>query len=239
MDNFLTLDEYKNIIKKANRVIMVKDAINTTDGLILRHDVDESLDFAYELYKLEKEIGVKSTYYILLTSDLYNPFSFKNKKIIREMHQNGFEIGLHFDPIAYSNQKNDFLLQKFMDEIEIFEKYLEIKLYSYSMHQPSVTGTYIDYPKLINAYGSPIFDKNRYISDSSFSFRGKNIEEYIEKSKNQLIQLLIHPDHLFCDGKKDYGVCFSKLLNNYINAIDSTYQENRLYQTQRGEFNLP
>ena len=39
--------------------------------LILRHDIDMSLEAALPIAEIEKNIGVKATYFILLRSDLY------------------------------------------------------------------------------------------------------------------------------------------------------------------------
>jgi hypothetical protein len=229
---FIDIYKYIELVKKAQNIICVKDYKKHNRGLILRHDVDESLDFAYELYQIEKENKVKSTFYILLTSDLYNPFSLKNRTRLKEMVESGFEIGLHFDPMAYSNNQ---MLKNFKQEMEMFEKYLNIKLYSYSMHNPSITGEYIKYPNLIDAYSSDIFNNECYISDSTFSFRGKDLKEYIEKSNNQLIQLLIHADHLMSEGEISYRKPIEKMLKNYLKKIDDTYFVNSIYQKEREE----
>lgn len=76
---FINLEKYIEILKRADTTICVKDYKRHNRGLILRHDIDESIDFAYELYLAEKANGIKSTFYVLLTSDLYNPFSLKNR----------------------------------------------------------------------------------------------------------------------------------------------------------------
>ena len=229
---FIDVEKYIEILKNADKTLCVKDYKKHKKGLIVRHDIDESVEFAYELYKAEKANGIKSTFYVLLTSDLYNPFSAQNKKRFKEMVESGFEIGLHFDPMAY--EEGD-LTKNFEKEIEAFEKFLGLKLYSYSMHNPSITGEYLKYPKLIDAYNSDIFNDNCYISDSTFSFRGKDLKEYVEKSNKELIQLLIHADHLFSDGEISYKKPIEQMLKSYLNKIDDTYKVNRVYQTEQDE----
>ena len=49
-------------------VLRIMDTKDKSRGLILRHDVDESIDFAYTLFQAENNIGIKSTFHILLTS---------------------------------------------------------------------------------------------------------------------------------------------------------------------------
>jgi len=227
---FITIKEYIDIVKKAKKTLCVKDYKRHKRGLIVRHDIDESIDFAYELYQAEKENRIRSTFYVLLSSDLYNPFSAKNKQRLQEMVANGFEVGLHFDPMAY---KSGDLLENFIKEIKLFEEFLEIELHSYSMHNPSITGEYIKYPQLIDAYNSDIFNDNCYISDSSFSFRGKDIYEYVAKSNQELIQLLIHADHLFSDGAISYQKPITKMLKEYLKKIDEMYAVNPIYQKEQ------
>jgi len=64
--------------------------------LLLRHDVDLSLDDALTMAGIEAELGVKSTYCILLSSPLYNPFDPEQAAKIREIDALGHDIGLHF-----------------------------------------------------------------------------------------------------------------------------------------------
>ena len=71
--------------------------------LILRHDVDFSLDYALKLAKKEAKNEIKSTYFILLHGEYYNPFDKKNTKIIKEISNLGHEIGLHYDTDFFQN----------------------------------------------------------------------------------------------------------------------------------------
>lgn len=49
---------------------------------ILRHDIDNSPEKALQLAKLEKKLSVRSTYFVLLTSDFYNVFSKHTRRCI-------------------------------------------------------------------------------------------------------------------------------------------------------------
>ena len=61
---------------------------------------------AYEFSRIEERNQIVSTYYILMTSDLYNPISMTSQKLIKRMSEEGFEIGLHFDPTVYGEISN-------------------------------------------------------------------------------------------------------------------------------------
>lgn len=70
--------------------------------VILRHDVDNDPEKALELAKYENAVGVKSTFFVLLTSPFYNVFSYETNKIIRKIASLGHDIGLHFDELNYT-----------------------------------------------------------------------------------------------------------------------------------------
>ena len=72
--------------------------------VILRHDIDNSLPQALRLAEIEAEEGVKSTWFVLLRTDFYNPASAASQRILRRLGELGHEIGLHFDEMAYASE---------------------------------------------------------------------------------------------------------------------------------------
>ena len=42
--------------------------------VIMRHDIDNSIDKSLELARLEHSLGITSTYFVLVTSPFYNVF---------------------------------------------------------------------------------------------------------------------------------------------------------------------
>lgn len=235
---YFTLNYYKHLFSKHPIILQVMDYQKHKTGLILRHDVDLSLDIAYEFSRIEKKNSIVSTYYILITSDLYNPFSASNKEKIKTMLDEGFEIGLHFDPLAYGNIPEKELEKKFYDEIEIFESVFNFKIKSYSHHNPSIHGQYPNYEGVINAYNTDIFSDECYISDSMFSFRCKDPGEFIEKSKHQLVQFLTHPVHYFSNAILSYENPINFIINNYYMKIDEIMQVNKVYSRQKNNYNI-
>ena len=57
----------------------------STGSLIVRHDVDMSLQTAASFAAFEESISVRSTYFILMTSELYNPATTSGRRAIREI----------------------------------------------------------------------------------------------------------------------------------------------------------
>ena len=68
--------------------------------VILRHDIDNSLEQAVNLAQVEAEAGVASTYFVLLRTDFYNIASSAGLRAVRRIQSLGHEIGLHFDETA-------------------------------------------------------------------------------------------------------------------------------------------
>lgn len=70
---------------------------DTGAGIILRHDVDDCMEKSYRCSKIQDDIGVKATYFILDTKPYFkNPETFA---MLREMQSNGHEIGWHNDAL--------------------------------------------------------------------------------------------------------------------------------------------
>lgn len=74
---------------------------NFNKAVILRHDVDFSLEKALEMAEIEKKEEVQSTYFILLSTNFYNIFSKESCDIIKKIQSLGHNIGLHFDEKKY------------------------------------------------------------------------------------------------------------------------------------------
>ncbi len=66
-------------------------------GIILRHDIDGNMEKSYRLSKMQDEIGVKATYFVLDTKPYFKrPETFE---MLRDMQANGHEIGWHNDAL--------------------------------------------------------------------------------------------------------------------------------------------
>ena len=161
----------------------------TKKKILLRHDIDFSIENAYLMAKKEKAMGVKATYFFMISNNFYNIFSFHNKNLVLKIKKLGHKISLHFDPTVY---KSINIGAK--KEIKVFENLFNVKLDIISIHRPrdflinnnrSLAGRAHTYQDK--------FIKNKiiYISDSG----GKNIVKKVKKLilNEKPIQLLIHP----------------------------------------------
>ncbi|KJZ82822.1 Flagellar hook-associated protein FlgK [Clostridium sp. IBUN13A] len=235
MENIFTYNSYKKILIKMKEIgdIITFDMYNNKcqNGFILRHDVDFDLEKAYDMFKLENELNVKSTYFVLVTSDLYNVNSKRNRKILIEMCQNGFEVGLHFDPVVYGDITLEELETNAKKEIDIIESIIDKKVESISLHNPSIHNMYPQFKGYKNAYSSKFFNSELYISDSCKNFRGKELIKFIEKANQNLLQVVFHPIH-FDQHESSYLDSFSTIIEKRINDFDKLMYVNKTYQNE-------
>ncbi|EES62917.1 polysaccharide deacetylase family protein [Fusobacterium varium] len=193
-----TYKAYKGMIEKLlDKNYEISDYKNYKEKkkvVILRHDIDTSLEKALRIAEIEKELNVYSTYFILLSTDFYNINSEKSLKIVKEIKRLGGKIGLHFDEKKYKiNDQEDYI--KYVNyELDILSSILNEKIDIVSMHRPSKEFLEMDLeiPNVINSYQKVFFNKFKYISDSRMNWR-ENVEEIIEKNQYKALHILIHP----------------------------------------------
>lgn len=121
-----TFEAYKHLIKSLSETGYTITGYDNYEGYekvaILRHDIDMDIHKALEMARLEFELGVRSTYYVLLSSDLYNALSKNSIAYLKEILSLGHSVGLHFDEKKY--EATDNLVEKIEQEIDILEIYL-------------------------------------------------------------------------------------------------------------------
>lgn len=139
--------------------------------------------------------GVKSTYFVLLTSDFYNVFSGTSKKGLEKIRSLGHEIGLHFDEMQYENGNGDldFICEKIQWEAKLLGEAAGCPVQTVSMHRPSKRTLDSDFliPGLINSYGSIYLKEFKYLSDSRRRWR-EPVEEIIESEQYERLHILTH-----------------------------------------------
>jgi len=159
--------------------------------IILRHDVDFSIDKSLELAQLEKEHGISSTYFILLQSQYYNALSEYNLKKIKKFLEFGHEIGLHYDlsPVKSNDQALDMIIK----ETELLGNLIDFKITSISPHNVSLTSKKIIFDNLnfIDATDPKILNSVKYISDSVQNWRSNCMCNHIDNESRLII--LTHP----------------------------------------------
>ena len=164
-----TYSAYKNLIHLLQtggyRVCSYHNWQDTARCVILRHDIDSSLGQAMALARVERELGVSSTYFVLLTSDFYNPASKGSVEKLRSIQH----------------------------ERDILASILETPVTTVSMHRPSQATLESDLqiPGMINSYGQTFFHDFKYLSDSRRRWR-EPVEEIIRSGTYDRLHILTH-----------------------------------------------
>lgn len=184
---------------KAEAAVMALRDWHGQPGLILRHDVDLDLELAYRVATLESELGVGASFFVLTTSDWYNPFSRDNRRLLRAMAEQGFEIGLHFDPQAHEDGSQNALRLRVGQEADALGQVVGRPVTSVSLHNPSVGGFDVPLDGFQSAYDRRIFSPSNYLSDSRMRF-SCDPADFVARAGAETVQLLLHPMHYSADG---------------------------------------
>jgi hypothetical protein len=88
--------EILRLIRESGRQATYEEALHRDEFIIMRHDVEYSVDRAFELSKVEESMDFRSTFFFQWTNNSYNILSRRNRDILTEMHERGQHIGLHF-----------------------------------------------------------------------------------------------------------------------------------------------
>ncbi len=172
------------------------NCVDVNKPVILRHDIDYSLEKALKLAKLEYELRVSSTYFVMLTTKFYNLMSRDNLKIVDKIKEYGHDIGLHFDEVNYPEYYYDThggVRDVIFQEARLFKQITGIDVKSVSMHRPSQKTLNSDYDlsPMMNSYSKYFFDEFKYISDSRRRWR-EDIEGIINAGEYNKLHILTH-----------------------------------------------
>jgi len=230
---------YKQIIrdiKATGKAMSYADAIGKDEFVIMRHDIEFSIERAYNLSLVESKEDFTSTYFVQITNNSYNAFSKKAADMLKDMSARGHIIGLHY----HLNGQLDPVLVRdgVRDQLRIMSEMLGLDVNSYSFHRPMKEVYYynISIPYTINAYSKEFFTFSenvkeddeldvKYIADSKHRWN-YGFPDYETLMKYKKIQLLIHP---FSWTKEGYDNC-----GNFMALIDE--KQNELIDTLNDEF---
>lgn len=192
-----TYDAYRELLKLIENSVYHytehNDYGRNEYEIFLRHDVDISLEKALQMAELEAELNVRSTYFILLRTDFYNPASSGSMDKIRGIVNLGHQIGLHFDEVFYGREETD-MADAVKREADLLSGICEVPITMVSMHRPSRQTLEADLkiPGMINTYGKRFFQEIKYVSDSRRNWK-EPVEELIKNGEYPKLQILVHP----------------------------------------------
>lgn len=169
--------------------------------VIFRHDIDNSLEKAIQLARLEHENNITSTYFVLLSTNFYNIFSKESNELLKEMMAMGHHIGLHFDEKRYEISSVKDLEYWIEWESNILGAAIGKEVKTVSMHRPSkwILENDIEFKGLVNSYSKKFLSDFKYLSDSRMHWR----EDVLNIVKGEQYNRLHILTHAFWYSEKD------------------------------------
>lgn len=182
--------------------------------VIMRHDIDNSVERAAKLAQVEHEEGIRSTYFVLLKTDFYNPASKRVNDSLHAIKDMGHEIGLHFDETVYQGCSEEVLKEKIREEADILSAICGFPIRSFSMHRPNkvTLEKSLEIPGLVNSYGEEFFRNFKYLSDSRRNWR-EPVLDVIQSGEYNRLHILTHA---FWYGEKEESI--QEAVKGYILA---------------------
>lgn len=212
------------------RPIFFDQVTGSAGELIVRHDVDFDVKLAHDMSLAEDALGVKATYFFLMRSDSYNPFSRANAEYIRSIHARGHRVSIHFDPTHYENVE-----QGFLEEKTLFEAYFGVPITVMSVHRPNDFLKNCDAPLcgVEHTYQNKYFKDIKYVSDSQGLFRFGHPFETEEWKQTKAIHLLIHPLWWMFPNAKDNVDLLDRFVAERTNRFQTHVADNCIPYRQR------
>jgi peptidoglycan/xylan/chitin deacetylase (PgdA/CDA1 family) len=243
---------YRDLLRAALQagysVLPMREAVHATERrvLLLRHDVDFSLEYAVEMAKAEQQLGIRSTYFLIPYNDYYNPQAPGGRRLVEQIAALGHEVGLHWDSSTYPQDAN-VLRDHFTRDLATLRNIVGQPVVSASQHFPVDTRQFNVEALVPNeAYSETIRMRFTYVSDSAMKWRGVTPRDLIEQGVE--IQFLAHPIWWFAAGAtreeklraipRDCQQRVAALCEDFIEYMNGALADRRRYdsrfRSQRG-----
>ena len=172
-----TLDHYRDLLRAARAGgyrFSHFDHPPRRGDLLLRHDVDLSLDAALRMAALEAEEGASATYLLMTESVFYNLASTEGVGAAARLRELGHRVGLHaVYPTATLDERFDPVV---------------------AWHNPDPEYMTAPIPGAVNVMQEGYFDPPTYRSDSNQRWRSGCPHEELRGGGFPWLQLLTHPE---------------------------------------------
>lgn len=169
-------------------------AVADEPACLLRHDVDGDLGAAVVIAELEVALGIRSTFFLMLRSPLYNLLGRANVRLAQRLPHLGHWVGLHYDNGFRPDERpaEEWVRR----ETRILEELLDAPVRAFSFHQPPAD--VFERPPLrveglVNVYDREALRGYEYVSDSNMIWRSPPPIERFRRRDFRRLQILLHP----------------------------------------------
>lgn len=221
MNEKFTEDEYRNLMEAFLRsgysFELFDGKYSAQKTVYLRHDIDFSVEFAYEAAAIDRSMGISSTFFFLPNSELYNLYSKRNFDLINGIIEMGHDVCLHVD-------------LEFLSRLETVSAcfkmyYPHAKTNVISFHQPGRIPSNYCLPKgVIDVYSSQFFSEIEYASDSGGEWKYESPLRRLAFERKSSFQLLTHPIWWIVPGANQNHVIHRLVDEIHNNAMQALSQ---------------
>ena len=221
----LSLDAYRTLIRSALDAGFKPAGFGREPWrgrtLMLRHDVDYSLDLAVALAQVNAKLDVSGTFFVLARAHSYNPRSRKSLERLAELHALGQKLGVHV-----AGGEEDIAA-----DFESLASHLPVeKVFSWHNPTPAVMDASRDrevVAGLTNVYSKRFLEDALYRSDSNFD---RSFEQLVTAfaSGADAVHMLIHPINWVAGGDSMLDV-FEHAWPYLIREAELEARTNRVY----------
>ena len=159
--------------------------------VLMRHDVEFSLDAALTMARADHDAGVRSTFFVQIGSD-YNLFEADGAEAVEEVLDLGHVLGFLYylgqleraggEPVALAGRA-----------INLIEDFFDTRIRAASPHMPMRSGRTLRIPGVVDAYDPLYFEQIKYLSDSTQVWREGVVTSLLDRYDQ--VQLLTHEYH--------------------------------------------
>ena len=148
--------------------------------VIMRHDVDLSLEAALALAEVEAEEDAWSTWFLMTRSSFYNLASADGERTIARLRELGHRVGHH---AVYPH-------------VDLDDRFDPVVAW----HNPDPEYMNLPVAGAVNVMQPPWFDREHYRSDSNRHWRSGCPHDALARGELDWVQVLTHPEIWIYDG---------------------------------------
>lgn len=174
--------------------------------IIMRHDVDYTVNGVLELATIEHEMGVSASYLFRVHAHEYNIFTPHVYVLIQHLRGLGHDIGLHLEASAIGRALGQPAAEILRKEKALLELVFDASVVTASEHRDISHDIHHTQPFRLShdvyafgfryyAMADAYIKQMKYLSDSNGFWREGDLIQHLEK--HERFQVLIHPDWWF------------------------------------------
>ena len=231
-----SLESYRSIIRQAltsgyEFLPFALEARPKPGSIYLRHDVDYSLPLALELARVNAEMKVAGTFFVLLRSHAYNLLSASSQAIVRKIHELDQRVALHAAIDASSPDEIEIGLRS---DFQFGQREMPFLSPVFSWHNPNpeILESALSQEEiagLINAYSVRFTRDVIYCADSNMRHPAEKFLELVSTRQKSALQLLFHP-LIWVIGGRRMAAVLAQAWPCLIKEQEHEMRENNLYR---------